>query len=87
MKVEIDFSGNGLETIPEEIFKLKYIKKMKASFNLISEWDDVPVQLESLILNDNRIYDITGYATQMTSLSYLDLSNNVLPTINPLNRV
>lgn len=86
-KRDIDISGNGLEHIPEELFKLRHLTKVNAGFNLITEWDDVPIQLETLILNNNKILDMTGYVTQMTCLQYLDLSSNIIPTVIPLNKV
>ena len=73
--------------MPEELFKLKQLVKVNAGFNLVTEWDDVPVQLESLILCNNKILDMTGYVTQMKRLRYLDLSNNIIPTAIPLNKV
>ena len=87
LETEIDHTGNGLENIPEEVFKLKNLKKLNAAYNLISIWDDVPVNLEVLLLNNNRIIDITAYVTQMTKLYWLDLSNNIIPTVIPLNKV
>jgi Leucine-rich repeat (LRR) protein len=86
-KEEIDISGNGLEAIPEELFKLRYIKAINAGFNLLKDWDDVPMQLEKLVINDNKFLDITGYVTQMMKLKWLDLSNNVIPIVSPLHRV
>ena len=80
-------SGNGLEAIPEELFKLKYLRRLNMSFNLVSEWDDVPMHLEGLSLSNNKISDITGYLTQMQRLIFLDLSNNCLTMITPLDRV
>lgn len=86
-QAEINISGNGLEHIPEELFKLRHIKVLDMSFNLLSEWDDVPMTLEKLVLSSNRILNITGYVTQMSFLKYLDLSMNVVPTVSPLHRV
>lgn len=86
-KEEIDISGNGLETIPEELFKLRNIKVIDAGFNLLKDWDDVPMQIEKFTANDNKFLDLTGYVTQMTKLKWLDLSNNVIPIVSPLHRV
>ena len=58
-QADINISGNGLEHIPEELFKLRHIKTLSMSFNLLSEWDDVPMTLEKLILSSNRILNIT----------------------------
>lgn len=84
-KVEIDLSGSGLEEIPESVFKLRELKKLSMGFNLLSSWDDVPMKLSHLMLNNNRIHNITGYVTQMKFLVLLDLSNNIISTISPLH--
>lgn len=84
-KVEIDLSGSGLEEIPESVFKLRELRKLSMGFNLLSNWDDVPIRLSHLALNNNRIHTITGYVTQMKFLVYLDLSNNIIATISPLH--
>lgn len=76
-----------MDVIPYEVFKLKYLKVLNAGYNLLSDWDDVPMQLEKLLLNDNKFIDITGYVTQMTKLRWLDVSNNVIPLVSPLHRV
>lgn len=86
-KEEIDISGNGLDSIPYEVFKLRYLKNLVAGYNLLSQWDDVPMQIEKLVMNDNKFIDITGYVTQMTKLRWLDMSNNVIPLVSPLHRV
>jgi hypothetical protein len=57
------------------------------SFNLLSKWDDVPMQLERLNLSNNKLWDITSYLTQMKDLRWVDFSCNVLPTVSPLNRM
>ena len=66
---------------------MRNLKRLNMSFNLLAEWDDVPMRLEELLLSSNKILDITGYVTQMVGLKILDLSNNVIPTVLPLNRV
>lgn len=45
------------------------------------------MQIEKLAMNDNKFINITGYATQMTKLYWLDISNNVIPLVSPLHRV
>ena len=66
---------------------MRHLKTLNMSFNLLSEWDDVPMNLEKLILSNNKILDITAYVTQMSKIYWLDLSCNVIPTVVPLNRV
>lgn len=73
--------------MPEEVFKMKALKSLNLSFNLIAVWDDVPIQVEDLNLSSNKISDINSYVTQMTRLTCLDLSSNVIPSVVPINRV
>lgn len=86
-QTNIDISGNGLVEVPEEVFKMKALRTLNLSFNLISVWDDVPIQVEVLNLSSNKISDINSYVTQMTKLTSLDLSSNIIPSIIPINRV
>jgi Leucine-rich repeat (LRR) protein len=45
------------------------------------------MHLETVLLNNNNILDITGYVTQMDKLRFLDLSHNTVPTVVPLHRI
>lgn len=70
---------NALEYIPENISRLKNLRKLDLSDNLLTE---LPASLcrlenlEALILSDNQISILPSELGQLTKLTLLDLSND-----------
>lgn len=70
--------------IPEETFQLKYLKKLCLGFNNIDSCDDLPLQLEVLSLNNNKILEISPEIKDLSFLVTLDLSYNIIKNVTNL---
>lgn len=72
------------ETIPEELWELKYLKTLCISTNMISRFPEDILQLQNLVrldLNGNQIRVITGKLKGLKHLERLNLAGNQLETV------
>ena len=72
------------ETIPEELWKLKNLKKLFLSTNMISYFPEGILELKNLVqleLNANQIRIITGRIGELRNLEILNLAGNQLETL------
>ncbi|OMJ95668.1 hypothetical protein SteCoe_918 [Stentor coeruleus] len=81
---EIDLSGNFLKNPVNEIFNLKYLKKINLSNNEIVNIWPLPTCLEILNLSGNLISSTNTALINLQKLQNLDLSGNSLTDLKGL---
>lgn len=72
------------ETIPTELWKLKHLKRLCLSTNMISYFPEGLLQLHDLVrleLNGNQLRVITGRIIELRHLESLNLAGNQLETL------
>lgn len=86
-QIEIDLTGNKLQKtseISKVLFSFHFLKKINLAFNNLSECLELPPQIESLILNNNKLKKIDDTILTLKSLVTIDLSNNSLQDVTSL---
>ncbi|BFZ20816.1 hypothetical protein BsWGS_23855 [Bradybaena similaris] len=84
--VTLSFANNSLTEVPKDFSRLKFIEKLDLGYNKISNITWLPrSKLTSLVLNNNRIYDVVLLSSILqssaNSLETLTLQVNQLESI------
>ncbi|MCB9763013.1 MAG: leucine-rich repeat domain-containing protein [Alphaproteobacteria bacterium] len=86
----LDLSDQGLEALPEELFELTDLKKLKLSKNRLTELPEAIgalTALEALVLDDNQLTALPDALGDLPKLQLLDLRHNKLQELpQGLNR-
>ena len=86
-QTELDISGNLLTSVINELFLLKFLKKLNLSNNTIQEIFSLPRQLEALNLSENFISQINENILTLSNLHTLDISFNQIQSISSISRL
>jgi hypothetical protein len=82
---ELNLSQKGLTELPQEIGKLKNLKRLYLNHNQIRDFSDAIAELKNLTylnLNNNKISEIPNVIAELKNLTYLNLSNNQISEIS-----
>ncbi|MHA1492280.1 MAG: leucine-rich repeat domain-containing protein, partial [Promethearchaeota archaeon] len=82
--VALQLGGKGLEQFPEQIRRLKSLKKLIVcghSFDTLPDWIGECESIERLVMYSNRLKRLPESIGRMKNLRYLDLSYNELESL------
>lgn len=80
--VELDLSGNSIETFSEDIRNLTNLKKLDISFNQLKELPELPKSLKLIYADNNQIQKVAD--AEMPSLEFAIFSCNKLESLPKL---
>jgi internalin A len=84
--IQLDLSGLHLETLPEEVCRLPWLRSLNLGSNDLRHLEDEIASisaLEELFLNDNPLRQVPEAIYHLTGLHVLDLSTTGLESLSP----